>query len=196
MADVDWQRLAAAMRYYTNRGWTQVDADSIVAITTLKLTMPPQGTIISVDDQFGLVASGEQSLLDRYVNYRGFEGRFVTCTPCYRQEDWKRVWEDGASDLYRSEFMKVELFQNVDVTPQELARVIALALDFFTSVSPLAERPVVVPTDDGFDINLGGIEIGSYGIREAGSLRWIYGTGLAEPRFSAVRNRLLGLRHM
>jgi hypothetical protein len=31
------------------------------------------------------------------------------------------------------------------------------------------------------------IEIGSYGMREYENFKWIYGTGMAEPRFSKAR---------
>jgi hypothetical protein len=31
-----------------------------------------------------------------------------------------------------------------------------------------------------------GIELGSYGIREHDNLKWVFGTGLAEPRLSKV----------
>ena len=36
------------------------------------------------------------------------------------------------------------------------------------------------------DITADGIELGSYGVRECEFVRWIYGTGLAEPRFSTL----------
>jgi aspartyl-tRNA synthetase len=51
----------------------------------------------------------------------------------------------------------------------------------------------VVKTDFGFDIELNGIELGSYGIRrnQENKLLWIHGTGLAEPRFSNVVNENL-----
>lgn len=46
----------------------------------------------------------------------------------------------------------------------------------------------VVDTDEGFDLQLGGIEIGSYGKRHHDSFGpWAYGTGLALPRFSVAK---------
>jgi hypothetical protein len=42
----------------------------------------------------------------------------------------------------------------------------------------------IVTTDEGFDIMYENIELGSYGIRECEFLKWIYGTGCAEPRLS------------
>ena len=42
----------------------------------------------------------------------------------------------------------------------------------------------IVKTEEGLDIELNGIEIGSYGYRSYKDFHWIYGTALAEPRFS------------
>ena len=42
----------------------------------------------------------------------------------------------------------------------------------------------VVKTETGFDIEINGNELGSYGIRSCEFLEWIYGTGCAEPRTS------------
>lgn len=41
------------------------------------------------------------------------------------------------------------------------------------------------------DIVFRGIELGSYGIREHKYLKWVYGTGLAEPRFSNVLQTII-----
>jgi hypothetical protein len=45
-----------------------------------------------------------------------------------------------------------------------------------------------VETEQGYDLECNGIEIGSYGIRSCEYLEWIYATGLAEPRMSIVKN--------
>jgi hypothetical protein len=61
------------------------------------------------------------------------------------------------------------------------------ALFFYRSIYE-ARDAAIIPTAQGLDIELGGIELGSYGYRSYGRLHWIYGTGFAEPRFSqAVR---------
>ena len=48
----------------------------------------------------------------------------------------------------------------------------------------------IVKTEQGFDLEYNGIELGSYGIRSCEYLDWIYATGLAEPRMSMVKNML------
>lgn len=39
-----------------------------------------------------------------------------------------------------------------------------------------------------YDLEINNIEVGSYGIRQYKNLFWVYGTGLAEPRFSQAIN--------
>jgi hypothetical protein len=57
-------------------------------------------------------------------------------------------------------------------------------LSFFQTQVPDQNLLKIVTTSDGYDIEYNGVEIGSYGIRKTSFLEWIYGTGLAEPRFS------------
>lgn len=51
----------------------------------------------------------------------------------------------------------------------------------------------IIKTDDGFDINYKKYELGSYGIRSCEYLSWIYGTGLAEPRMTIIKNLINGV---
>ena len=46
-----------------------------------------------------------------------------------------------------------------------------------------------VKTAEGYDLQIGGVEVGSYGVRSHRGFKWAYGTGLAEPRFSTVARR-------
>ena len=120
-----------------------------------------------------LVASAEQSFL--YQSIKGYLpiGRWQATTPCYRFEN-----QDG---LHQKNFMKTELFLTDDVRSKILKEMVACALYFFQQHIPQAER---LKTSDGFDIVYGDVELGSYGIRSHLHLNWIYGTGIAEPRFS------------
>ena len=58
-------------------------------------------------------------------------------------------------------------------------------------------RVDIVKTEEGYDLEVGGIEIGSYGIRKCDYLEWIYGTACAEPRMSVVilKNKLNGVSY-
>lgn len=59
------------------------------------------------------------------------------------------------------------------------------------------DGPLVGSAEQGFvqmylDGELNGIEIGSYGYRSYRELHWIYGTGLAEPRFTLAQKSKAG----
>jgi hypothetical protein len=62
---------------------------------------------------------------------------------------------------------------------------------FATHVEP--ERLNIIQTSEtNWDITLDSIEIGSYGMRELAELTFIYGTGLALPRFNQAKNYYKG----
>ena len=50
--------------------------------------------------------------------------------------------------------------------------------------------PTAVKTDEGYDLEINGIEVGSYGARYHAKIGWwAYGTGLAEPRYTTAMNK-------
>jgi len=128
-----------------------------------------------------LVASGEQSFLYLYV--KGFlpKGKFQTVTPCFRS--------DHFGPYHTKYFLKNELIDTENANRAGLDRIIGSAFNFMANYFG-SENLRVVKTDIGYDICYGEIELGSYGIRECEFLKWVYGTGLAEPRFSTVLNRI------
>ena len=89
--------------------------------------------------------------------------------------------------------MKAELINAQDVDEGHLIHMIHDACAFFERFFPVR----VVSTEQGYDIVEKGtrFELGSYGIRDKAfvgkRLRWIYGTGCAEPRLSlAIQKHL------
>jgi hypothetical protein len=97
-------------------------------------------------------------------------------------------------------FMKVELIEfsfnvSTDFTSNEVEE---LSYRFFHTLLPLSKMSPIVPaeSDKGpldivtpMDWTLNGVEIGSYGVRQYKNLvKWVYGTGLAEPRFTTAKN--------
>lgn len=81
--------------------------------------------------------------------------------------------------------MKNELIKTDDTSPEALMKVIKTSLQFFQRYIPSA---CIEDLRDGtFDIiDSNGKELGSYGIRECEFLRYVYGTGCAEPRLSKL----------
>ena len=112
-----------------------------------------------------------EGLLDS-VNY-------VSAGPCFREEP-------TYDDLHLPQFFKVELF--VRCKDEHEGRFAANELLYRAkrfmqdqSTVPLS----IVEEGFGWDLELNGIEVGSYGYRCADGVGfWAYGTGIAEPRFS------------
>lgn len=122
-----------------------------------------------------LVASGEQSFLYLYLKNFLPKSQFQSVTPCFRHESF-----DFTHTKY---FMKNELIKTDVVNQFELEKMVDVSLTFFKKYFNNLD---VIETEIGFDIEWGGYEIGSYGIRECDFLKWIYGTGCAEPRMSSL----------
>ena len=122
-----------------------------------------------------LVASGEQSFLYLYLKNFLPLGQFQGTTPCFRNESF--------DFLHTKYFIKNELIKTDIVNEFELLNIVEIALKFYGKFFN-KELLTVVKTKEGYDIEIKNKELGSYGIRECEFLRWIYGTGCAEPRTS------------
>jgi hypothetical protein len=152
------------------------------------ITCPNPQFTARVDHLGSLVGSAEQSLLHLDLAGKLKPGAYVACSPCFRLGD-------AADDLHFPTFMKVELYRN-DHDLFQYLKMLKDAGDLFRELGAQAEDLAAPQTDQGIDITLGGIEIGSYGLRthesEDRSLHhWTYGTGLALPRFSQALARCL-----
>lgn len=176
---VNWQLLSKAIEFYQTHGFEYVEVPWTVPKDILMATCPLERWI--VDSTIGgLVGSAEQSFIHMRQNEGLPPGNYVACTPCFRNED--RI-----DELHQRSFMKVELYASSDFRDGEIDEMLHLANAFFRSVT----SPIVWPefktvqTDKlSFDIECRGVEIGSYGFRSFQGIDWIYGTGIAEPRFS------------
>jgi seryl-tRNA synthetase len=178
---IDYGRLDRSVKFYEKEGYQRIESPWTVTKAVSSITKPPGGKdweIIGKDKV--LVASGEQSFL--YLYLKGFlpKGKYQTITPCFREEPF-----DHTHTKY---FMKNELIITDNVNEQSLKSIIYSAKEFFEN--ELECDVQVVETIQGYDLEVNGIEIGSYGIRSCDYLEWVYGTGLAEPRFSAIKNMI------
>lgn len=192
---IDYGLLADAIRYYEIKGYKRVESPWLVTKAISDLTKPKGATsyIVQKDNeekQKVFVASGEQSFL--YLINKGFlpPGKYQTITPCMRND---------AFDIEHTKyFMKLELieftcgvFENRE---QSVRGIIIDAMNFFDAqivnafpnLDEIHMCDVTQTATLSWDIKYKGIEIGSYGHRECPFCQWIYGTGLAEPRFSRL----------
>ena len=192
---IQYHRVLQAAEFYENRGYKYVDVPWAVSAEALSITKPPR---LPMEDcpripRAGyIVASAEQSYLHDQIDYMQtlnhtakLTGRFVTVTPCFRNElDF--------DDLHRPYFLKCELIDwKHTKTVDDLHDMIALAHEWFSAYLPVdvveteIEDPIAVSKTYDIVTRRGRIELGSYGVREHARVgRWLYGTGCAEPRLS------------
>lgn len=175
---INYEILNKSILHYEDCGFKRIETPWLVTEQVSNYTKPdPNIQDYKVEhNQKVLVASGEQSFLYLYLKDFLPPGRFQTITPCFRSESF--------DFLHSKYFMKNELIDTHNVSKINLMKIIDCALSFFQQWIPEAK---VVPMEAGkYDIMWGEYELGSYGIRSNEFLKWVYGTGVAEPRFSRL----------
>ena len=170
---IDWGRIGRAVHFYQQRGYLSAEVPWVVDPKFCAATYPHTRTFTT--EHGDLVGSAEQSFLAlAAAGVLDMRKAYVGVSPCFR--------DNQPNDRFHNPyFLKVELYHP---EPRYKTRLSACAYDaaeFFRSEGAF---PEFEETDEGWDINVGGIEVGSYGNREVYDHFWTYGTGLAEPRFS------------
>lgn len=176
---IDWINIENSISWYIDRGYKYIDTPWIVEQSVSEITFP-QDDAVSLTNGKVLVGSAEQGFLQLIVDKNLQQGEYVSAGPCYRLQD------EGKSIFHRPYFFKVELFclcQNHFDANMKLQRVRNSVKEFLNNYT--ATSFTEIETSDGYDFELNGIEIGSYGVRYHPTIGWwAYGTGLAEPRFT------------
>ena len=181
---INYKILDDSLTFYESKGFQRVEAPWTVSEYVDNITKPSDRLSFQLKhNNKCLVASGEQSFLYLYLKEFLPKGQYQAITPCFRFESF--------DFLHTKYFMKNELIKTDIVNKSELDKVIVIACDFFKKFFNKNDLDTI-KTDNGYDITVKGIELGSYGIRECEFLNWIYGTGCAEPRLSKLIN-LYGL---
>lgn len=175
---IDYKKIADSVDYFEKLKYKRIEAPWWVSEEIINLTKPKNANPIYYipENKKCLVASGEQSFM--YMGSKGRlpKGKYLTVTPCFRNEP--------IGILSKKCFIKTELINNEKVSKGELDNMVNNAFSFFKSQVPDAKHLKIVETKEGFDINYFNIEIGSYGIRKFDFMEWIFGTGCAEPRLT------------
>lgn len=182
-------RLLEAVKYYETCGFKYIDVPWAVSEEAINITRPAWVTgdalqYVSGGQPLFPVASAEQSFLQlRMDDPSAATGSYCALTPCFRIEA-------VLDELHQPYFMKVELISWDKTTKEDLSKMIAGARMLFEKDMWIDCVPNNDPDPLGvvaYDLVTAhtGIELGSYGIRETPKLgRWLYGTGIAEPRYS------------
>lgn len=180
---INYQIIYDAVEHYKRLGYNYIEVPWLVSKESLDVTRPPEARYFSTF-KGELVASGEQSFIE--IRKDLCPGRKYQCvTPCFRDEK--------CDELHKPWFIKCELILPLwkgDDADKAVDVVLKEAYSLFKRYASYEGSPVMVKTDIGFDINMLGIEVGSYGYREHDGFRWVYGTGVAEPRLSYVRQKI------
>jgi hypothetical protein len=177
---IDYGILDRSVKHYEAAGFVRIEAPWAVTEAVSDITKPkdiPQCFHLNHNGKV-LVASAEQSFL--YLAVKGFlpPGRFQAITPCFRFEPY--------DSLHSKCFMKNELIDTVEPTERVLHATIKDTVRFFSLFFPQEGLRVIETGKLAFDIYYAEVELGSYGIRECEFLKWVYGTGCAEPRLTAT----------
>jgi hypothetical protein len=181
---INYALIGRAQLFYKGLGYVNLDTPWLVSPEAILATLPKDRKFIQ--SNFGcLVGSGEQSFIQMMLEGTLMPGKYQTTTPCFRDET-------EYNDFTRSSFFKTELIwykPEIDLA-QAYDQMMSNAMSCMFEISN-AEQLDLVQTSEGFDIQCNGIEVGSYGVRQMGDHTWVFGTGVAEPRFTLVVERRL-----
>ena len=175
---INWHLFSEAIHSYTNQGYQLIDVPWLVDKQSINITLPSGKSNFTVNgcgETNQLIGSAEQSFIYLVLQGKLLPGKYQALTPCFR--------DDLEDEWHNKYFMKLEL---IELGAQYYNNVIRNArgvLSKFTS-----KKIAAISTQEGSDLIIDGIEIGSYGKRSYQDIMWAYGTGLAEPRFSKVNS--------
>ena len=178
---IDWGILHRACLYYSSLGYQQKETPWIIPEDYGKTTKPHiDKSFVHNNDMFKnqaqeLVGSAEQGFIYLLLNNLLPEGKYFSVSPCFRVDNYDKT--------HLPWFMKLEiLIHSPGNENKYLQCVMEDAFNFFNTNSIIPCEKVMME-DGTYDINLNGLEIGSYGIRKIESIQYVYGTGVALPRF-------------
>lgn len=159
------------MKYYQLCGYDFIPVPVFCGSDILNITKPNNAPICT---KSGFVASGEQSFLHLILHNDLKYGNYQCITPCVRMHDEEDY-------IHQKVFIKLELISINPKDPQyELMKMLFYCYAIFSCYT---KNLNITKTESGFDININNIEIGSYGVRKYKDITWVYGTGIALPRF-------------
>ncbi len=194
---INYEYISDALWRYQNREFVELDVPWLVTEEAINATIPvgcESMKIVGVDllgQKRHLVASGEQSFIQMMIDGTLPIGKSMCCTPCFRDEK-------TLTETTRISFVKVELINYfgymISGIPyinfsEEINKIVNIALEFMQQYNKKIHIKAI--GKDLIDIeDQNGLELGSYGLRSYKHHLWIYGTGIAEPRFSiSLKNK-------
>lgn len=173
--NVSLEKIYRAIAFYSEKGYRMLDVPMIVSKEACAVTTP-EGRLSLGHLGDSYVGSAEQSFIELHAQGLLPKGKHMALTPCYRDE-----WV--LDDLHLNMFLKLELIYVGDFAQWEKGEMILDAREYFT----LFGKTTIAFEKDIVDININGIEVGSYGLRRfPDGTTYVFGTGIAEPRLSCA----------
>lgn len=160
--NINWRLISDSLEYYQQKDYSYIEVPWIVSEEAMKVTFPGNP---ANSQQGQIVGSAEQSFIQMMLEGKLQYGKYVAASPCFRDEM-------GYDNMHFPYFFKVELISiNPESPKSEMYECIDCAQDFFEA--NCGDMVEVVKTDEGIDLNLNSIEIGSYGIRKYQGFEWV-----------------------
>lgn len=186
---IDYQHISNAINFYKALGYQYIEVPwwTNRDITNITVQNVEPFTVGTKELQYDFIGSAEQGFITLCKAGKLKANTFyVACSPCVRNEI-----EDS---LHQQSFMKVELFAYIhddhDVASIEQAQSYVALMK--NNAKELFEKDATVTqyqySESAVDLLINEVEVGSYGYRRDSDYDriYIYGTGLAEPRFNVA----------
>jgi hypothetical protein len=177
-----YQRILNTVSFFTSKGYVEIALPWAVDKEFIDETIPDKTKNLPYYAGKHLVGSAEQAFLSMFSGKQTEDKtHYISLGPCFRHEPVLECFT-------RPYFFKAELF-SLNATQPNLEKMIDLAHENFSK----RLKCDVFPMEDGsYDIiaRYSGLELGSYGLRSNKKTNWIYGTAMAEPRFSDALHKL------
>lgn len=215
---INWHLFSKAITTYTHLGYKLIEVPWLVDQQAIDVTLPPSAkpfTVSGCGELNQLVGSAEQSFIYLALQGKLLPGKYQALTPCFRDDKEDELHHKyfmklelihinpkpfilnpadghtyfGPINRREEDQWLAEEGLNPIEYEVELSTYDRVLLDAKYALSFLTKKTIKIErTVEGADLTIDGIEIGSYGIRTYNTITWIYGTGLAEPRFSKANN--------
>lgn len=175
MFNISASLLFKAMQFYNDNGFVFLDAPLLVDDDIIEMTLPNDRKSHK-HNELNYVGSAEQSFYQLLKNgFKPTNNKYLLITPCQRDEP---ILDNSHLEI----FLKVELIV-IDGCHHGLINIVS---DFYKSIDIVSFKQL---TNDGIDLMVNNVEVGSFGCRNYMGYNIVYGTGLALPRINYAVNK-------
>lgn len=163
MRNIDFSILNEAQLFYSDKGFNNVRAPWRIPADICEKVSGYKKEMVGSAEQSLFYLRSQEILKDNVL--------YQSVTPCFR-------YEEVEDETHWKEFIKLELICfNPTLT---IHKMVDIAAEFFRKYS---DKVKLIETNEGFDLEINKIEVGSYYQKNIEGIKYICGTGVALPRF-------------